>query len=875
MSRWLSAIRTAVRSWFRSRVERELNEELDYHLERQIQEERNRGLSPEDARLAALRTMGAIEKHKDECRDQRSGTLLGELIADVRYAARTLRRSIGFTLLVVGIMGVGIGANTAVFSIVSGVLLKPLPYPDADRVVALRTAFVTRGDSQALVSMGNFRDWRDQATTFEALSTYRPGENSVTTGTTAEYGRFASVDPQFFRVFGLEPVVGRVFLPDEVGPDAPPNALVSYAYWQSHFGGDPRVLERTLRVGNTPRTIIGVMPPGFQFPGRTDIWLPQTTRATNRTSHSFFSVGRLAAGVSLEQAQADLATVANNLARQFPESNKDRGVLVVRLQDELVGSVRLTLYLLWGMVGLVLVIACANTATLLLGKASARTREVAVRTALGASRRRIVRQLLTESALLAFFSGAFGLLLAYWGGRALVALAPAEVVRAIATGIDARVLLFTFVISMITSLLFGLVPAFHASRVDLIDALKQGGARAVMGGHSVRTRSVLVVAEISLAVMLLTGAGLLLKSLRALHNVELGYQPTNALVMKATGNRTRDENNAYFRALFAKIAAHPGVIAVGATSTPPGDLSNAGTGSHFIDFLPEVRGADRGEPPTFMTIVAPGTFAALGIPLKRGRDFNEGDTNERPLVAIVNEALVRQSLTGQDPIGRKIFCPFDRRDAMTIIGVVGNVRQQNPAIEAAPECYMPYTQHNYNSATLNVIVRTVGDPAALAATIRRFSAEASPQVPVAFTTMEEAVFDSVQGPRFRALLFGLFAGVAVCLAMAGVYGVMAYAVDQRSKEIGLRMALGADRSSVLRMILRNAGALTAMGLFVGLTGAAAATRLLETVLFDVRPLDLEVYVSVIGLSVLITTLAGYLPAWRAAMVNPIEVLKRD
>jgi putative ABC transport system permease protein len=872
--RWLMALRVAVRSLFRTRAERELNEEFQYHLDRQIEEGLRAGLSAEEARYAARRAMGAIEKNKEECRDLQRANLAAECLADLRYAGRAFRRRPGFALLAIGIMAVGIGANTAVFSVVNGVLLKPLPYPDADRIVILRTAILTRGESQTLVSIANFRDWRDRSTSFEAMASYRPGENSVTTGDTAEYGRIAGVDGQFFRVFGLQPIIGRTFTPEEIGPDAPPHVLISHSYWQSHFGGDPRVLEQTIRVGNRSRSIIGVMPAGFQFPGRTDVWLPQTTSSTSRTGHNFFAVGRLKPAVSLEQGRADLAAVAAGLEQQYPESNNGRGVIAVRLQDELVGNVRLTLYLLWGVVGLVLLIACANTATLLLGKASARTREVAVRSALGANRARIVRQLITESLLLALLAGVAGLVLAYWGGKALLALTPADVVRFADAGIDAGVLAFTLGVSLLTSLLFGLVPAFHASRVDLIEALK-GGTRTALGGRSIRTRGVLVVSEIALAVVLLTGAGLLMKSLMALHDVELGFQPSNALVMKATGNRSSQENNAYFGELFARIAMLPGVVAVGATSVPPGDMSNAGTGSHFIDHLPDPSDRDRNGPLTVMTIVAPGTFAALGIPLKTGRDFDAGDLGSRPLVAVVNEALARSSFGGENPIGRTIFCLFDRADPMTIVGVVGDVRQQNPAIAPAPECYMPYQQHQYNSNTLNVVIRTAGDPTALSGAVRQAAAEVSPEVPVSLTTLEALVFDGVEVPRFRALLFGLFAALAVGLAMAGVYGVMAYAVEQRSKEIGLRMALGANKTSVLRLILGQGLVLAAVGLVLGLGGAVAATRLLETMLFQVRPMDLPVYVGVIALIGVVTLVAGYLPAWRAAVVNPVEVLKTD
>ena len=868
-------LRVALRSVFRrSRVEADLNEEVQYHLDRLIEQGLAAGLAPEDARRAAFRAMGAIEKSKEECRDMRSGNLVSEFLGDLRYAGRAFRRSPGFAGLAIGIMALGIGANSAVFSVVHGVLLKPLPYHDADRIVTLRTTFLTTGTSQSLVAIANYRDWRDQSSSFEAMASYRPGEFPVTPDNTAEYARTASVDAQFFRVFGVEPIIGRTFTPEETSPGTGGVVILSHAYWQRRFGGDPRVLERTLRVGESPRSIVGVMPPGFQFPGETDIWGPQTTSSTSRTGHNLFAVGRLKPAVSLQQAQTELNAIAGRLEQQYPDSNRGRGVTAVRLQDDLVGDVRLTLYLLWGVVGVVLLIACANTATLLLGKAAVRTREIAVRTALGARRGRIVRQLVTESLLLALIAGASGVLLAYWGAQALVALSPVDVVRRAGVNLDGGVLVFTLAVSLATSLLFGLVPSLHASRVDLIDAVRQGGARAGVGGHSVRARGLLVVSEIALAVVLLTAAGLLIKTFVALHNADLGFEPKQVLVIKATGVRSLAENNAFFRAIMGRIAALPGVTAVGATSIPPGDLSYAGTSSHFVDRIPEQR--DRGrEPATLMTVVAPGSFAALGIPLRSGRDFTDGDTSEAPRVAIVNEALVRTSFGGTNPIGRRIFCLFDGNEPMMVVGVAGDVRQRNPALPPQPECYMPYTQHSYNGATLNIVVRTGGEPLALAGSVRRVAAEISPNIPLAFTTMEERVSNGVNSPRFRAVLFAVFAGLALCLAMAGVYGVMAYAVERRSSEIGLRMALGASRGSVLRLILGEGAALAGAGLVLGLVGAAMATRVLTSVLFEVRPADIQVYLAVAVLLSVITLLAGYFPARRAIAVDPAQVLKAD
>jgi putative ABC transport system permease protein len=874
MSRWLAQLRVAFRSLLRRRAERDLDDEMRYHLDLEIEAQRSAGLAPDEARYAALRAMGGIEKNKEECRDLRRSRLASEFLGDLRYAARALRRSPGFAMLAIGIMAVGIGANTAVFSVVNGVLLKSLPYPDADRIVVLRTAALTTGEINPLVTLANFWDWRAQASSFEAMATFRGGEAPVTPGDTAEFARHANVDVQLFRVFGIAPLIGRTLGPEDLVPGASqPAALISHAYWQSRYGGDRAILQRTIRVGSGVRQIVGVMPPGFQFPNRTEVWTPQTNRTASRTSHSFLAVARLKPGVSLPSAQAELNTIAARLAQQYPDSNQGRGVSAARLQDQLVGDVRLILYVMWAAVAVILLIGCANTATLLLGKAAARTREIAVRTALGASRRRIIRQLVTESLLLAILAGGTGIALAYWGTRVLVAVTPADIVRLTDTGIDRGVLGFTLAVSILTSVLFGLVPALHASKVDLADAVKSG-ARATAGRGTIRARALLVVAEIALTVVLFTAAGLLVKSLVALQNVDLGFQPGNVLVMKAAGVRSLAENNAFFSRLLPRVAALPGVTAVGATSVPPGDLALSGDGMYYIDRVPEVRDRDR-EPHALFTIVTPGAFTAMGIPLTRGRDFDEGDTEDEPLVAIVNEALVRKSLAGQNPIGRTIFCSWDKKGGMTIVGVVGDTRQRSPGLEPMPDCYMPYSQHGYNSNTLNVVARINGDPLALAPAVRRTAAEIAPEVPVSFTTMEATIGKRMEEPRFRALLFVVLAGIAGCMAMAGVYGVVAHAVEQRSKEIGLRMALGASRAAVLRMMLGRGVMLATVGAVLGLGGALGASRFLETMLFDVKPLDGPVYLGVVVLLGVVTVLASYVPARRAAVVNPVEVLKTD
>ena len=761
----------------------------------------------------------------------------------------------------------------------NAVLLKPLAYHDAERIVALTNSSTTREAPTALskqVSIPDVQDWREQSSSFESMAYYTSRETAVMLGSTAEYALVTDISPDFLRVFSIEPTLGRAFTAEETKEGATGAAMISYTYWQSHFGGDPRALGQMVRAGGL-RPIIGVLPLGFRFPNNTDIWVSAVGPPGSRGGQNFLAVGRLKTAVPVGHAQAELTAITGRLEQQFPDTNRGRGVAVTILRDEMVGNVRPTLYLLCGAVAVVLLIACANTATLLLGKASARAREVAVRAALGASRRRIVRQLATESLLLALVAGFLGLALAYWGSKTLVALAPADVPRLAEVGMDRWVLGFTLVVSLITSLLFGSIPAFYVSKVELSDALKQGGTRIASGGRLTGIRGVLVTGEIALAVTLVCAAGLLIKSFIALHNVALGFRPDRVLVMRATVpapafpvgiERTRQ----FFKEVLARVGRLPGVLAAGATMAPPGSVDS--TGAYVIDRLPAKPGWSRA-PSVVLSVVAPGTFAALGIPLKSGRDFTDSDALDRPFVAVVNEALVRQSFPSQDPLGRTIFCPFDSLQGMKIVGVVGDVRQRGPEREPMPECYMPYGQHGFNGPELSLVVRTAGDPIALGQTLRRLAHEANPEAPMKFTTIEAVLAEDVAGPRFRTVLFSVFGALAVCLAIAGIYGVVAHAVGQRTNEIGVRIALGAGPSGVVRLLLGQGLALAGIGLGLGFAASIACTRLLNSMLFQAQANDPSVYIATALMVTAVTLIAGYVPATRAARIDPVTTLRQE
>ncbi|MGA2430284.1 MAG: ABC transporter permease [Candidatus Acidiferrum sp.] len=878
-----------LRAWFlrlggffsKKRSDREFAQEMESHLQMHIDDNLRSGMTPGEARRNALIKLGGVAQAEEKYRERRGIPALETFAQDLRFAVRMLLKNPGFTFVAILILAMGIGANTAMFSVVHAVLLKPLAYSEPDRIVTLATFW--RADAhQSQVSGPDYHDWHDQSDAFESMASYNHQDTAVTVGTgsgaTAEYAHAAAVTAEFFNVFAISPAAGREFSADELKPGSAGAAILSYTFAARHFGEAGDALGKPLHIAGKNLAIVGVMPLGFRFPEKTDVWIPvdaQEMGSSLRSAHNYKVVGRLRTGVTLEQAQAQMNAIGARIERKYPDSNSGLSVAVTRLRDQMVGDYRLTLYMMLAAVGVVLLIACANLANMLLAKAVGRAREIAIRAAVGASRIRIVRQLITESVVLALLAGGLGVALAFWGSRALVALAPADVPRLAEAGIDGRVLFFALGVSLAASLLFGLAPAMQVMRVDLNMALKQSAQRTGGGSLADHMRQALVVAEIALSVILVAGAGLLIKSFVALQNVSLGFQIEHVLVVETSVPSSDLESarraSRFYRDLLPRLRAIPGVLSAGATGAPPGDTRS--DGGYYIDHLPATFNVSA--PNAVYSVVAPDTFATVGIPLRAGRDFNEGDTYEAPFVAVINEALARQAFPNQDPIGHSIYCGLDSMNPMKIVGIVGNIRQYGPARDPSPEIYMPNEQHPQPATDLTLLMRTSMQPGTLSPAVREKIRELSPEVPVKFTTMEVLTSENIAVPRFRTLLLGIFAALAVCLALAGVYGVMSYVVGQRVNEIGLRMALGASQGDVLRLVLRQTVLMTGLGITVGLAGAAAVTQLLTSLLFGVKATDPGTYAAVVALLVLAALAASYIPARRAMRVDPMVALRYE
>ena len=809
---------------------------------------------------------------------------------DIRYGVRMLLKSPSFSIVATVALALGIGANTAIFSVVNAVLLRPLPFPKSEELMSVWETDYQRGLEQGSYSYPNFFDLRAQNHVFEKLAAYHTNDFILTgRGEPARLlGAVGNAD--LLTLLGTAPALGRGFLPDEDKPgDSSRVVVLSHQLFQNRFGADPGVLNQSITLDGNSYTIVGVMPRGFQFPIQNDpveLWTTiagdaegKSPMTEARGAHFLFIIGRLKPGVTIAQAQAEATTIGSRLEQQYPDTNTHKNIRIQPALNALVADVRPALLVLLGAVAFVLLIACANVANLLLARAMSRHKEMAIRAALGASRLRVVRQLLTESVLLSLTGGALGLLLAVWWTDLLVSLGKNDIPRAMQIGLDRRVLLFTFGVSLLTGMVFGMVPALQATRSQLSEALKEGGRGSGEGARRNFTRALLVVGELAFAVMLLVGAGLLIQSLWRLRHVRPGLDPTNILTFSVAVPEARyptDKQAEFFQNLKARIQALPGVQATSAILPLPlsGDRFSI---SFEIDGRPV---AKKDQPSADFFNVAPGYFRSMGIPLLKGRDFTDRDQHKAPQVIIVSEAFARQHFPNEDPIGKRIkpgISVYDEEKPFReIVGVASDIRNRNLNTEPKPAYYVPQTQMPFTQMT--VVVKTTGDPRALLSAVTKEVAALDKDVPMfGVKTMEEYLSASVAAPRFNTTLLSIFAAVALILTIVGLYGVMSYSVAQRTNEIGIRMALGAQTRDVLRLIVGQGLQLVLVGLGLGLAGALALTwllqSLLQSLLFGVTTKDPLTLVAVAVLLVLVALVACYIPARRATKVDPMEALR--
>jgi len=808
------------------------------------------------------------------------------LIRDIRYAARGLLKQPVFTAIVLLTLGLGIGASTAIFSVVNSVLLRNLPYRQPDRIVAIQE--LSEKGTRVQVTSANFLDWRAQNTVFEHLAAIRVTTSNLALADYAERIDIAQTSANFFEVFGVTPTYGRFFIPTDEQAGHEPVVILSDGLWRSRFGSDPGLVGKPIKLDGRNYTVIGIAPPRFQYPDKTEAWLPplklvpelfpdQDVTQTRGMGY-LAAVGLLKPGVSLPQAAAEMETITSRLRQQYPESNNNRFNKVVSLHRHLVGDTDTMLWLLLGAVTFVLLIACANVANLLLANAASRQKEIAIRTALGASRFRVVRQLFTESALLALAGGAVGLLLSVWGVPLITKLLPREFPRLDEIQIDWRVLGFTLAASVLTGLLFGLAPVFHLTRFGVHDAMKESSHGAGGSVHRSRLRHALIVAEVALSVVLLAGAGLLFRSFLQLQSVNAGFTPEQVLTarLSPSGEKFKTDSDyiKYYENVLARIGALPGVREAGVINTLP--LQKGPT----FRFRVEGRAPlpiDKWPPANYRS-VSPNYFHVLNIPVLQGRPFTDRDNEQAPTVLLVNQSIAEKYFPGENVVGKRIN--FGRTDSnqqpiwREIVGVVADVNNMELKEQPEPEIYFSSLQSPFEA--MSIVIRSSVEPGSLAGAVRGAVAEVDKTVPVAdIETMDRIVTESVMQPRFNMVLLGLFSAIALVLSAAGIYGVTSYTVTQRTHELGIRLALGAQLGDVLRLILKQGLAVILIGVAIGLAAAFVLTRLLRTLVFGISTNDPLTFIGITLLLSVVALIACYMPARRATKVDPLVALRYE
>jgi putative ABC transport system permease protein len=799
------------------------------------------------------------------------------VLRDLRYAFRTLARNPGFACISVLALALGIGANSAIFTVVNSVLLEPLRFQKPEQLVVVRERNLKAGFPQFSLSPGNYQGYRDRNHTFSGIAAFGRAGFNLAGGGEPERLTGTRVALNFFDVLGRRPAMGRTFTAEEMQLGRHRVAILSHGLWQRRFAGSREVLGQTLKLNDELYTVIGVMAADFQFPARAEIWTPLALDLENwqqRGGHYLNGVGRLKPGATLTAAQADLNTIAARAEQQFPDSNAGWDTTISSLQEAAVGKIRPTLLTLTAAVGFVLLIACVNLANLLLSRSAARRREMGIRSSLGAGRGRLIRQLLTESVLLAGLGAAAGLALAWAGTRMLVTLSPNILPRASEIAMDTPALGFTAAIAVLTGILFGLAPAIHMAKTDLMAALRDGGRGNAIGFRRNRLRSVLVVGEVALALVLLSGAGLLMRSFYHLQSMDPGFDPHDVLTFRtnlpAAKYKSDEAQAAFYRRALERIRSMPGVTAAGAAQIFPlaGD-------DYILSFgqlgKPPVPAGN--QPSAAYYAATPGYFRALKIPITRGRDFTERDNAAAPPVAIVSESMARQFYANENPLGQRIQMGNGSKPA-EIVGIAGDVRDQQLESKGRPAVYEPAAQIPFNAMYFGV--RTSGDPAALIASVRSAMRELDAELPLdGVGTVDALVATSLSQRRFAMLLMAIFAGLALVLAMVGIYGVISYSVTQATQEIGIRMALGARRGDVLGMVFGYAGVLIAAGLAIGAGAALGTGRFLASQLFEVKPADPATYAAVAGVLLATGLVACAIPALRAMRVDPLVALRNE
>jgi predicted permease len=860
------------------RAERELEEEIRTHLEMQIEDNLRRGMNAADARYAALRKFGGVEQMKDRYRDRRGLPLVESTLRDLRYALRMLGRNPGFTIVAVLTLGLGIGANTAIFSMVYALMLRPLPYAEPDRLMLL-TEKMRTGDRMT-VAYPNFVDWRERTQTFEEMSAYRTQSFNLTGVEKPTRLRGRAVTWNFFRLLGVFPQHGRSFIEQDDQPGATRTVLLGHQMWKDRFGGDPGFVGKTILLDGDSYTVIGVMPPDFEYIRKDDFYVPlglslgPNSNLLSRGNHpSLLVLGRLKRGYRYEQARAEMATLAGQLENAYPETNSGQSATAQTLQEYMTEEVSQSLWVLLGAVSFILLIACVNVSNLLLIRAADRNKEIALRLALGAGRGRIVRQFLNESLLIAGLGGIAGLLIGRWMVSVLVSLAPEGIPLLNRVGLDLTVLLFTLGVSLVTSILCGLLPALHSSRVDLQTALKEGGRSTSGGGREVARRTLMVV-EVALALTLLIGAGLLVRSMVALLRVDPGFDSQNLLTMRLMlSGKAYDVERArnFYDECLTRIGALPGVRSAALTLSLPIDGSN--WNSIFIAAdKPVPARADL--PSSAFIPVSKNYFEAMGIRLLNGRAFTTAETANSPTVTVINEALARRLWPGENPIGKRLKqgWPEDKNPWREVVGVVADLKLNGMQAETPLQAYLPIQQEV--ARNISLVARTTGDPMSLAQVVENAIHELDKDLPIfSVRTMDQLLGNSVATRRLTLTLLASLAALALLLAAVGIYGVVSHSVRQRTHEIGVRIALGAPTNNVLVLVVKQGMTVALIGVTIGVIASLILTRLMASLLFGVAAIDPLTFGAIALLLIFIAFMACLIPARRATKVDPVIALR--